>query len=296
MEGALSPLARAALVALGALVAAGCDRSGAPTPDGGAAAPAARFDLAWRARLAATGLPWRVRERRSGVELLLVPPGEFLRGASPDDPEATADERPQHAVRVEEPFYLGRYEVLAAEWARVMGDWPGFFSPAAEAGEGAAAPPMGAPTGLPVEQVAYFRVQEFLAATGTELPTESQWEYAAAAGAASARYGPLDEVAWNRGNAGGRPHAAGTRCPNALGFHDLLGNVWEWTSSGFREDEYSRHRAPLDARARILATAKSVLRGGSWYDAPKRVRLTARYAVERDFVGGHVGFRVARLP
>jgi sulfatase modifying factor 1 len=139
-------------------------------------------------------------------------------------------------------------------------------------------------------------VQEFLAATGFELPTESQWEHACRAGDPAPRYGALDEVAWHHGNARGRTHAVGTRAPNALGFYDLLGNVWEWTSSGFLPGEYGRHRTPIDARTRALGTPKAVLRGGSWYDAPKRVRASARYSVERDFVGGHVGFRVLRVP
>lgn len=247
--------------------------------------PAVVLDQPWRARLLATGLPWRVRDRASGAELLLVPPGEFRRGAREGDPEASDDERPPHAVVVAEPYYLGRYEVTVAEWERVMGDRPSFF-PAEDATVGA----------MPVEQVPLLRVQEFLAATGLALPTESEWEYAAGALVASPRPGPLDEVAWHRGNAGGRPHPVGTRCASPLGFHDLLGNVWEWTASGALDGEYGRHTAPLDARARVIATPKAVLRGGSWYDAPRRVRITARYAVERDFVGGHVGFRVLRLP
>lgn len=258
-----------------------------PAPD-----PSVVRDPELRARLAASGLPWRVRDERSGIELLLVPAGTFERGAAPDDGEATEDERPAHTVRVVEPFYLGRYEVGQREWARVLGDHPSFF---VEAGPPIGLP-TGQPTGQPVEQVALFRVQEFLAATELELPTESQWEYACRAGAPGPRYGPLDEIAWTRANAHGRPHRAGLLASNALGFHDLLGNVWEWTASGFMADEYVRHRAPLDARATVRGSAKVVLRGGSWYDPPKRARASARYAVERDFVGGHVGFRVARRP
>jgi len=243
-------------------------------------------DEGLRARLSATGLPWRVRAKGSGVELLLVPPGEFLRGAAPDDPQATDDERPQHTVRVVDPFYLGRFEVTQDEWRRVLGDAPSFF----------AAHVAGEVQGHPVEQVALFRVREFLDAAGLELPTESQWEYACRAGDPAPRHGPLEDVAWHHGNARGRPHAVGARAPNALGLHDMLGNVCEWTSSGFLAEEYTRHRAPLDARNRALGTPKAVLRGGSWYDHPKRVRASARYSVERDFVGGHVGFRAMRIP
>jgi formylglycine-generating enzyme required for sulfatase activity len=237
-----------------------------------------------RAALEGTGLPWRVRDRTSGVELLLVPPGEGWRGADEADGEAAADERPRHPVVAVEPFYLGRFEVTQAEWTRVMGDAPSFF-PVDPAGPG-----------QPVEQVGWFRVQEFLGATGLALPTEAQWEYGCRAGDPSPRYGPADEVAWHRGNAGGRAHTVGGKAANALGFHDLLGNVWEWTAGGYMADEYSRHRAPLDVRNSVRTSPKPVLRGGSWYDTARRARASARYAVERDFSGGHVGFRVCRAP
>jgi formylglycine-generating enzyme required for sulfatase activity len=248
--------------------------------------PVVVVDGALRDRLRATGLPWRVRDKVAGIELLLVPPGEFLRGAEPSDREAADDERPQHTVLVEAPFYLGRYEVTQDEWQRVLGDEPSFF----------AAPNGSAGQRFPVEQVESFRVQEFLAGTGFALPTESQWEYACRAGDPAPRYGALDDIAWHHGNAGGRPHAIGTRAHNALGLHDLLGNVSEWTSSGYLAQEYSRHLAPIDARRRALATPKLVVRGGSWYEPPKRIRASARYSVERDFIGGHVGFRVLREP
>jgi formylglycine-generating enzyme required for sulfatase activity len=282
--------ALAATLALALAGTSACDGGHAPTlawaevleaePD-----PLVVSDEGLRARLRATGLPWRVRAKGSGIELLLVPPGEYLRGAPLEDPEATDDERPQHTVRVVEPFYLGRYEVTQDEWRAVQGDDPSFFAAALEDTQR-----------YPVEQVALFRVQEFLTAAGLELPTESQWEYACRAGDPAPRHGPLDDCAWHHGNARGRPHAVGTRAPNALGLHDLLGNVWEWTSSGFLPEEYLRHHAPLDARKRAVGTTKAVLRGGSWYDPPKRVRASARYSVERDFVGGHVGFRVLRAP
>ncbi|MEZ6016468.1 MAG: formylglycine-generating enzyme family protein [Planctomycetota bacterium] len=320
MEGALTPGARASVwgrrparaALYGALLCAACGRGPAPVATSPAPAPtppAARgagLELPWaevleaapdpavvadpelRSRLSATGLPWRVRDRRSGIELLLVPTGTFSRGAAPDDAEATDDERPAHAVVVVEPFYLGRYEVTQGEWQRVLGDNPSFFTGESGRASGELGPP--------VEQVALFRVHEFLAETELRLPTESQWEAACRAGDPRPRYGALDEIAWHRGNAHGMPHAVGGRAANALGFHDLLGNVWEWTASGFMAEEYARHRTPLDARAAVLGAAKAVLRGGSWYDPPKRARASARYSVERDFVGGHVGFRVMRVP
>jgi formylglycine-generating enzyme required for sulfatase activity len=251
----------------------------------GAADPAVVTDPSLRAAIDATGLPWRVRHRRSGMELLLVPPMGFERGAALGDEEAADDERPAHAAAVTAPFYLGRHEVTAAEWEAVTGERPGFFS--AVSGDAA-----------PIESVSYFAAQDFAAAAGLQLPTESQWEAACRAGGQAARHGPLDEVAWHRGNAGGRPHPVGGLAPNALGFHDMLGNVWEWTRSGYVAEEYARRAGalatePLDARGYARGTPRTVLRGGSWFDPPKRARASARYATERDLTAGHVGLRAA---
>jgi formylglycine-generating enzyme required for sulfatase activity len=71
-----------------------------------------------RRRMLATGLPWRVRDRRSGIEMLLVPPGNYVRGASAGDGLAHAMEGPPHPLRVEQAFYLGRTEVTRLDWER----------------------------------------------------------------------------------------------------------------------------------------------------------------------------------
>lgn len=241
--------------------------------------PAVVTDAGLRERIAATGLSWRVREPRSGVELLLVPPGESLRGAPPEEVEAFADERPQHEVRVVEPFYLGRYELTQGEWERVLGTNPSHFS--------------GDPR-RPVEFVSRFDVQEFLGRTGLDLPTEAQWEHACRAGDARSRHGELDAIAWYRANAGHATHPVGAKAANALGFHDMLGNVWEWTSSWYLADEYARRTAGIDARTEPRLGAAVVLRGGSWYDASNRVRASARYSAVWTFSAGHVGARVAK--
>ena len=288
-------MTRAAAISLAALAACAApeglpERWADAAPPGvdvleSAADPALVTDPSLRAAIDATGLPWRVRHRRSGMELLLVPPMGFERGAALGDQEAADDERPAHAAAVTAPFYLGRHEVTAAEWEAVTGERPGFFS--AVSGDAA-----------PIESVSYFAAQDFAAAAGLQLPTESQWEAACRAGGVGARHGPLDEVAWHRGNAGGRPHPVGGLAPNALGFHDMLGNVWEWTRSGYVADEYARRTGalatePLDARGAARGTPRTVLRGGSWFDPPKRARASARYATERDLTAGHVGLRAA---
>jgi formylglycine-generating enzyme required for sulfatase activity len=119
------------------------------------------------------------------------------------------------------------------------------------------------------------------AASGYRLPTEAEWEHACRASTTGPRYGALDEIAWHRGNAGGARHAVGTRAPNAWGFHDLLGNVWEWCWDVYDAEVYGAYR---------------VLRGGGWSDEHWSCRASVRRRSHPTFAIDDVGFRVARTP
>ncbi len=78
-------------------------------------------DAVLREAIAKSGLPWHVRDKTSGIEMLLVPAGQFLMGESAGDREALANEAPAHVVTIRQPYYLGRYEVTKEEWAKVLG-------------------------------------------------------------------------------------------------------------------------------------------------------------------------------
>lgn len=242
--------------------------------------PAAVTDPVLRASILASGMPWSVQHLASGIEFLLVPEGRVACGASDGDAEAAPDEYPAHEVRVQQPFYLGRTEVTQSQWQRVLGENPSFFVGEANA---------------PVEQVDRVAVQGFLSAAGLDLPTEAQWEFACRAGDPRPRYGEPAAIAWTRANAGQRSQDVGQKRANALGFHDLLGSVWEWTLDSYRADTYKRHADGVDATWRSKIGAQFVLRGGSWYDSPRRARSSARYFAALDYRGSHVGLR-AVLP
>ena len=125
-------------------------------------------DPEWRERIIATGLPWRVQDNTSGIELLLVPPGTFMMGCSPSDQWGCfGDENPVHEVTLTQAFYLGRYEVTQAQWTAVMGSNPSNF-------QGASAEVPAAQISLrPVERVSWNMIQGFEAQTGLRLPTEA---------------------------------------------------------------------------------------------------------------------------
>ncbi|MFJ6616587.1 formylglycine-generating enzyme family protein [Kitasatospora sp. NPDC091335] len=116
-------------------------------------------------------------------------------------------------------------------------------------------------------------------ADGYRLPTEAEWEHACRAGTEGPRYGPLDEIAWYRGNSDERPHEVGGLRPNAHGLHDLLGNVWEWCWDRYDPAVYGDYR---------------VLRGGGWFDEHWSCRASVRRRSHPTLRIDDVGFRLAR--
>ena len=162
-----------------------------------------------------------------------------------------------------------------------------FTTTPAEAG------PAGAPdvrSDLPV-LASWSKAAEFCRRAGLRLPTEAEWEYACRAGSQAPRYGALDAIAWHRGNSDGRKHPVGTKAANALGFHDMIGNAWEWVSDWYGDYTRSAKTDPTGPE-----TGASRIARGSYFDYEDGFsRASRRYeiqAVEFD----STGFRVARDP
>lgn len=180
----------------------------------------------------------------------------------------------------------------------------------------------------PVVQIAFKDAEAYAAWAGKELPTEAEWEFAARGGLEGA------EFAWGDEFTPGGQHMANTwqgnfphenlkadgwartspvkaYPPNGYGIHDMIGNVWEWTT-----DWYStRHQAdaakacciPENPRGASreqshhandpLAIPRKVLKGGSHLCAPvycRRYRPAARHAEPIDTSTSHLGFRCVK--
>jgi len=253
-----------------------------------------------RANIIATGLPWRVQDIGTGIELLLVPRGISPMGCNAFDlGRCNSDESPRHQVTLTRAFYLGRYEVTQAQWTDKMGSNPSRFS--------------GNPN-RPVEQVSWNDIAGFNTATGFRLPTEAEWERSCRAGTTTAihqsRPRPsgsnstvyLYNIAWFEGNAANRTHNVGGKDPNGLGFYDMSGNVAEWCNDWYGAKYYQTSvlfydnafhstdpTGPSTGRERVL-------RGGRWYDPANLCRSSTRGRGGPGGRSGNNGFRVARTP
>ena len=220
-----------------------------------------------------------------GMRLRLIPAGEFMMGAVPDDREAESSEKPQHRVEITKPFYLGVCEVTQEEWQRVMENRPSSFQGSTR----------------PVESVSWEDAVAFCEVLSTtegvtyRLPTEAEWEYACRSATTTRYYwgGDMDDdFAWHDENSGGETHPTAQKQPNAWGMHDMSGNVWEWCGDWFDENYY--RQSPAQDPEGPAAGMSRVVRGGSWYNYPKNLRSSSRFGFRPDKGNYYIGFRVAR--
>ena len=129
------------------------------------------------------------------------------------------------------------------------------------------------------------------------LPTEAEWEYAARSGGKAEKWAgtnnesELLDYAWYNKNSESKTHPVGQKKTNGLGLHDMTGNVWEWCSDWFDEKYYNN--SPKDNPKGADSGIYRVLRGGSWYSAPHRLRTSVRAEREPEKRADGSGFRLA---
>jgi gamma-glutamyl hercynylcysteine S-oxide synthase len=240
---------------------------------------------------------------------VFVAGGPFVLGVdAASEPFSLDNERPAHTVDVE-PFWIGRVPVTNRQWAEFIGDrgyhrrelwsdrgWAhrneaGLERPKFWTGEGTRrrfGVEEDVPPDEPVQHVCYFEAEAFAQWAGARLPTEGEWEKACAWDpAAKARRAwpwgsapPTADLA-NLGGALGmalRPAPVGAypQGASAYGAEQMIGDVWEWTSSdftpwpGFTPMIYRQYSEPF------FGGDYKVLRGGSWAVAPSTIRPSFR--------------------
>ena len=217
-----------------------------------------------------------------------IPPGEFMMGSPPDEPERDDDEGPQHRVRFEQGFWLAETACTQALWQAVMGENPSRF----EGEEN------------PVENVSWNYAKRFIEEInrlhpGLELrlPSEAEWEYACRAGATT-RYWFGDEIDHSKANFGRKKRGTVPvkRYPkNPWGLYQMYGNVWEWCEDAWR-DNYQG--APADGQPWQTGGDQewAVLRGGSWFSHGGGLRSAYRLHGLRGRRNDRSGLRLARGP
>lgn len=237
------------------------------------------------------------------LDLIAVPAARYRMGASVAEAHCGPYECLPRIVDTS-PFYLARTPITQAQW-RAVAALP------AVTRDLAAAPSCFDGDAHPVECVSWLDAQEFCArasrATGhaLRLPSEAEWEAACRAGTSTPFHfgqtltGAHAHYAAHHVYAAEAPAAAphgtapvGAHAPNALGLQDMHGNIWEWCADRWH-DSYAD--APRDGRAWTDGGREEwrSLRGGSWADAPGRLRAAHRSGYAAASYNRLIGLRVA---
>jgi formylglycine-generating enzyme required for sulfatase activity len=274
-------------------------------------AEAARdYQIRWARHL---GLP-DVETNSIGMELVLIPPGEFdigshavdvdrycqeaqQKGVSQGCLDFLRSETPRHPVRIARAFYLGMHEITQGQYQKVMRVNPSRSGASSDSS--------------PVESVSWDEAMDFCrllselpeekdAGRTYRLPSEAEWEYACRAGSPTGYHfgqepASLDSYGWFAKDAPDSPHPVGTKQPNPWGLFDLYGNVGEWCRDWFAEDYY--RQSPLEDPVGPISGKGHVVRGGSFREAwPGALRSAFRAAYPTGARHDTLGFRVVCTP
>jgi formylglycine-generating enzyme required for sulfatase activity len=245
---------------------------------------------------------------KSGVEMVLLPGGEFTMGTNKGNP----DEAPAHRVTVT-AFAIDKFEVTGEMFAKAQLPNPSHWSENPK---------------RPVERVRWRDAKQYCnerslleglkpcynektpdwecdySRNGYRLPTEAEWEYACRAGTtADYDFGAaanLRQFSWFGANSEEKTHPVGQKKPNKWGVHDMYGNVSEWCEDVYSATYYKASPAKdPTGPASPGKDVQRVMRGGSWKSTPEMCRATFRTGqktgdTDACFFTDYCGFRCVR--
>ena len=231
--------------------------------------------------------------------------GSYQMGCSPNDNECEPRERPVHTATIS-AFEMMEMEVTNAQYAKFLNEHGNDCSGMScyvlgvashriqEAGGSWTVPAAWA--NHPTMAVTFNGAKDYCTWAGGRLPSESEWEYAARAGATT-RFSCgddencLDAIAcWDVADT----CPVGSKNANAFGLYDMHSNVWEWVEDCWHET-YAGAPAMGEAWVDNADCSIRVLRGGvtSQRNAEK-VRVSRRQRFMADVGSDDWGFRCAK--
>jgi formylglycine-generating enzyme required for sulfatase activity/LysM repeat protein len=246
----------------------------------------------------------RLRDGSLGPEMAWIPAGSFKMGDLQGSGDI--DEQPVHEVSIKR-FASSRYEITFSDYDK--------FATATRRKK-----PNDENWGRGIRPVINVNWEDARAYTNWlshqtghkyRLPTEAEWEYAARAGTKTKYW-------W--GNNIGSNNATCNKCnsqwgwdaqhmtapvgsfkPNPFGLYDTVGNVYEWTCSGYGIESKTKKTKYIqyNGKEQVCADRKTknkfrVIRGGHWLSDPEDSRAAHRFESWLGYRVNFIGFRVVR--
>jgi formylglycine-generating enzyme required for sulfatase activity len=246
-------------------------------------------------------------------EMVVIPAGAFMMGSPETETGRGHEEGPQHRVTIANPLAVGKFSITRGEFAAFVKETNYETEGGCDTRTGSGwrhqpggswrSPGFDQDDQHPVVCVNWHDANEFAdwlskkVGKTYRLLTEAEREYAARANTATpysfeGDAKALSEYAWYQANSGGATRPVGKKRPNAFGLFDMHGNVWAWCEDNWHS---SYRGAPDDGSAWLTDGAPDrVVRGGSWWRDPARLRSAFRAAFPPDGRYNDTGFRVAR--
>jgi formylglycine-generating enzyme required for sulfatase activity/uncharacterized caspase-like protein len=242
-----------------------------------------------------------------GMVMVYVPEGEFLMGSTDSDPMASDDEKPQHRVYLD-AFWIDQTEVTNARYKMCVD--AGHCDLPKGTNSNTRDNYFGNPvySDYPVIHVSWYSAYIYCRWADKRLPTEAEWEKAARGGLEGKQYpwGDQAPICHPGADSGARFNdfadcegsdtaSVGSYGANGYGLYDMAGNVWEWVADWYAEDNYYDYTLTRNPLGPTLGSYR-VLRGGSWLDFSKNIRVANRNRMNLNGSKSYYGFRCARSP
>lgn len=224
------------------------------------------------------------RASRIGLEWVPIPGGTFVQGDvfMIENPDAL----PLHEVELAD-FLISRYETTFSQYDDFV----------AATGRRLPESTDGARGDRAVVDVDWEDASAFCAWVGGRLPSESEWEYAAAGGvdkqiwAGTDDESDADEYLRYRKNSGPTSTTVGEKLPNRFGLFDMSGNVSEWIGDYY---QYYPGENEEPSRYDLDTFDIRILRGGDFTMELEVARTYWRAGTLKDVRSNAIGFRCAK--
>jgi formylglycine-generating enzyme required for sulfatase activity len=216
---------------------------------------------------------------KDGLNYVWIPAGSFKMGCVSGDKACQKEELPQHDVKITHGFWMTSTEVTFLAYQK-FAERTGHSPP-----QKTKVNDNGRRTDVPVTDIGWSDAADYCKWADGRLPTEAEWEYAARGGKPNQKYpwgDEFDATAANSFKSQSERKKFYELVPvtyfgsaNGYNLYDMAGNAAEWVADFYDLAYYKP--GPVEDPQGPAAGTERVIRGGSFNDSEKNIRISSRY-------------------